>query len=324
MKSVFFSLLLLITASCNTSNDNGVKLKAWMNPNGKVKVLSTIAMIDDLVKQIGKEHIDSAVLIKGDLNPHSYQLVKGDDEKFAYADLIFANGLGLEHGPSLHAYLSKSKKATLLGNLIMEENKQLLLYHKGQLDPHIWMDAAIWMKTIPIIVKALSEKDPNHAQEYEKNGNQLIAILEDVDKNIRAILHAIPPNKRFLITSHDAFNYFTRSYLAESNETNEEWVQRFMAPEGLAPDSQISTANIQAIIDHLKKHEIHVLFPESNVNKDSIRKIVDAAQKQGLRVTISDAYLYADAMGKLGSEGDTYIKMITHNAKTIASHLNMQ
>jgi manganese/zinc/iron transport system substrate-binding protein len=136
-------------------------------------------------------------------------------------------------------------------------------------------------------------------------------------------LHAIPPDRRYLVTSHDAFNYFARAYLAEEDELADgRWHERFAAPEGLAPDSQLSTTDIQAIINHLDTYHILVLFPESNVSKDSIRKIVDAGAQKGLHLTIADGYLYADAMGPVGSDGDTYLKMIAHNAALIAKYLD--
>src|SRR5262245_59697529 len=104
------SILLIFCFACRRENSQ-VSIQTWMQQTGKLKVLSTIAMIDDLVKQVGGEYIDRMTLIKGELNPHSYQLVKGDDEKLAFADIIFFNGLGLEHGPSLQHYLENSKKA---------------------------------------------------------------------------------------------------------------------------------------------------------------------------------------------------------------------
>src|SRR5271165_630667 len=118
------SLMLSCTLSSNDSQ--------WMSRNGKLKVLSTIEMINDLVVQIGGEYVDSAVLIQGELDPHSYQLVKGDDEKLAFADIIFFNGLGLEHGPSLQSYLLNYGKAFGLGDRLIRENPTLLLYFKGQ------------------------------------------------------------------------------------------------------------------------------------------------------------------------------------------------
>lgn len=80
--------------------------------------------------------------------------------------------------------------------------------------------------------------------------------------------------------------------------------------------------NIKAIIEHLKTYQIHLLFPESNVSRDSIRKIVHAGKEQGLNVKIACCPLYGDAMGQPGSEGETYLKMILYNARTLATHMD--
>lgn len=317
---VFF-LVAIIVFGCSGS-DRVATLNQWMTPNEKTKVFSTIAMIDDLVKQVGGEYIDTDVLIKGELDPHSYQLVKGDDERLAFADIIFYNGLGLEHGPSLQGYLQNNSKAIALGNKLMEKNRDYILNYKGQIDPHIWMDISLWTETVPFIVETLSQNDPEHAEYFKSNGEKLIQNMMEVHEQVKSELQAIPSHKRYFVTSHDAFNYFTKAYLADENEEASKWQERFAAPEGLAPESQISVTDIQEIISHLKLYHIRVLFPESNVNKDSIRKIVQAAKEQGLDVEICDCYLYADAMGKPGSDGDSYLKMLTHNAKTIAKMLN--
>lgn len=322
MKNLLYFLFpLLVFFGC--SNDTYVlSQKAWMQPNGKVKVLSTIAMIDDLVKQVGGNYVDSHTLIKGELDPHSYQLVKGDDEKLAFADLIFYNGLGLEHGPSLQKHLHDDKKSIGLGDIIKEKNPELILVVNGQTDPHIWLDISLWAKSIPSIVEALSKKDPSHAAEYKANGEVLGKTLLTTHDQIKQLLHSVPESKRYLVTSHDAFNYFTRAYLSTENETTmDQWQKRFAAPEGLAPESQLSTTDIKNIISHLRQYNISVLFPESNVNKDSIRKIVDAGKQEGMDLRISEIYLYADAMGRPGSDGDTYIKMINHDANTIVHYL---
>lgn len=310
---------LVLLAGCSSSQRETLQL--WEQSNGKIKVLSTTAMIDDLVRQVGGERVDTLVLIRGELDPHSYQLVKGDDEKLAVADIIFYNGLGLEHGPSLQSFLTKNSKAIPLGNKLMDQDPAAILEYRGQLDPHIWMDVGQWTKTVPFIVEALSAKDPSHADLFRQNGQKLIESMKQADNEIRQELQSIPASKRYLVTSHDAFNYFTRAYLAADGESEQNWHERFAAPEGLAPESQISTTDIQMIIDHLGRYHIHVLFPESNVNRDSIRKIVLAAKERGMEVKIADVFLYADAMGKPGSDGDTYLKMIRHNAHAIATHL---
>ncbi|MBA3815717.1 MAG: zinc ABC transporter substrate-binding protein [Parachlamydiaceae bacterium] len=314
-------LLSLVGCSCDERTYRVQALQQWMMPNGKLKALSTTAMINDLVQEVGGENVDALTLIIGELDPHSYQLVKGDDEKLVFGDLIFYNGLGLEHGPSLQGFLLNQSKAIALGDKIQNADPALIISYKGQVDPHIWMDVSLWAKTVHYIVEALSKKDPVHAEAYRLNGEKLVQNMMLEHANIRDELQAIPSVKRYLVTSHDAFNYFTRAYLAETEESVPAWQERFAAPEGLAPDSQLSAKDIQEIINHLKKYNIRVIFPESNISRDSIRKIVQAAKEKGLDVKIATIPLFADAMGKKGSDGDTYLKMIKHNAKIIASYL---
>lgn len=318
-------LFLLAFAACSCDKDckfNRELEQQWYERNGKLKVLSSTAMIDDIVKRVGGEHIDTLTLIRGGLDPHTYQLVKGDDEKLAYADVIFYNGLGLEHGPSLQEQLADQKNAFSLGDAILSKHPERILYYQGQIDPHIWMDISLWKEIVPTIVANLSQYDAKNAPEYKRNGDRLLKELEEAHLALRSELQQIPDTKRYLVTSHDAFNYFTRAYLATDEElAQDSWQKRFAAPEGLSPESQLSAADIQQIIDHLKAYNIHIIFSESNVSRDSIRKIVQSGKDNGLELRIATAYLYGDAMGEAGSEGDTYVKMIRYNGRTIASYL---
>lgn len=321
--SYFATLFLLASCSSDLHQMRQARFQQWIESNGKVKVLSTTGIIHDLVSLIGGEHVDSMILIQGDLDPHSYQLVKGDDEKLAFAQVIFYNGLELEHGPSLHHYLSDNPKAISLGDRLYQEHPDSIILINGQKDPHIWMDISLWMNTIPSIVSVLNEHDPAHAPIYQSNGKKLREEMIRVHQEVKEIMNQVPSDKRYLVTSHDAFNYFARAYLSEEVELESgEWGKRFAAPEGLAPESQMSASDIKAIINHLKLYHIHLLFPESNVSRDSIRKIVQAGQEEGMNVRIACCPLYGDAMGHPGSEGDTYLKMILYNARTLSSHMH--
>lgn len=297
-------------------------LKNWMKEDGHIKVLATTGMIADLVKAIGDEDVDVIVLIKGDLDPHSYQLVKGDDEKLVRADIIFANGLGLEHGPSLQRHLEQNPNAKFLGSLLLKNHPDLVLKVKGQTDPHIWMDLSLFAKTLPVIVEGLSEKRPEMAAVFAERANKLTADLMAAHEKAKVEMHTVPEDKRYLITSHDAFNYFARAYLSEPGEIeNGTWNKRFAAPEGLSPDSQLSQKDIVDILAHMKKYKIQVIFPESNVSADSLKKIKNAANEKGMKVSLGNPFLYGDAMGPPGSDGDSLTKMVVHNAKTIAEDL---
>lgn len=293
---------------CNPSQNK------WMEESNKVKVLSTTAQIGDLVTAIGGGRVEGYVLIQGELDPHSYEIVKGDLEKLDRADVIFYNGLGLEHGAGLSAYLKHSPKATPIGEKISCAAPDEILRRGKVIDPHIWMDISLWQKGIGPIIEVLSTADPEGAALYRERGNILEEQMEAAHAAVKAQLQNVPSEKRYLVTSHDAFQYFTRSYLADPGELN--WEGRFAAPEGLAPEGQLGPRDIQKIIDFLGAKKISVIFPESNVSRDAIRKIASAGKEMGLEVCICTTPLYGDAMGEL-----TYLEMMRHNAETIAKYL---
>ncbi len=313
LKKVILSLfILLLILGCSPSKN---RLSDWMGPNkGKLKILSTTAQVADLVKEIGGDRVDNWTLIQGDLDPHSYEIVKGDGEKLARADHIFYNGLGLEHGASLSQFLKTSPKTTAVGEKISALVPEKILKKGGVTDPHIWMDISLWEEGIDPIIDALSAVDPEGAPLYKERGALLHEKMERVHNQIFSQLQKIPSNKRYLVTSHDAFHYFTRSYLADPGETN--WEDRFAAPEGLAPEGQLNPRDIQKIIDYLKAKNISVLFPESNVSRDSIRKIATAGRELGLKIEVSAEPLYGDAMSGL-----LYLEMMQRNAETISKYL---
>jgi manganese/zinc/iron transport system substrate-binding protein len=311
-----FSLLIVcvgvLLSGCSQREPSA--LDHWMENNGKVKVLSTTAIIDDLVSQIGKERVDHLTLITGQLDPHSYELVKGDDEKLKRADLIFSNGLGLEHGASLRYSLEQHPRAVMLGDEIRKRSPQSILSVAGQVDPHIWMDLSLWSEAIPVIAHALGQIDPEGAAYFEKNAEVAFENIKRVDEAIRERLLQIPKEKRFLVTSHDAFNYFARRYLSGDGDI---WQEHFKAPEGLSPEGQLSCMHLQQIIDHLILHQIKMVFPESNLSRDSLKKIVEACKEKGVCVKISEEVLYGDALGAALSGADSHLKMMEHNASIL-------
>lgn len=320
---LLFGVLLLVVSCKNFMSDRSHShLQEWMQQDGKMKVLCSTAMVADIVQQVGGELIDCLTLIQGENDPHSYQLVKGDDEKFTRADLIFCSGLGLEHGPSLRAALEENPKVYSLGDYLHEQYPQSIIYVDKTVDPHVWMDVGLWQRTVPYICEALATKMPEHAAQLQENAKKVTMNLAALDAEVITFLHAIPLQQRYLVTTHDAFNYFTKAYLASQEEAASSlWRIRCQAPEGLSPDSQLSTADIQQLVDHLIRFKIRVIFAESNVSRDSLKKIVDVMSKKGQKVGIASKPLYADAMGAPESGACTYARMMRYDAETIAKEL---
>ncbi|MBM3196247.1 MAG: ABC transporter substrate-binding protein [Chlamydiae bacterium] len=303
--------LLWFRSAPNTYSE----LQRWMEPNTKkIHVLATTKMCASLVEKIGAKRVHVWTLIDEDLDPHSYQLVKGDREKFRRADLIVANGLHLEHGRSLNNLLKQSK-TLFLGDRIMEQSPELFLPMDEGIDPHFWMDVSLFSRSVPLIVEALQQKDPAHSEEYALRGGALLLELDQLDHKIRVRMSKIPLDKRYLVTSHDAFQYFARRYLVDNGALGD-FKEHFFAPEGISPDGQIGALDIQKIIHHVVKNKVLVVFAESNISKDSLNKILEACHVQGVELRLSKTDLYADSMGE-----ESYIKMMDHNSKVIQQEL---
>lgn len=299
---IIFAIGVFLFTSCSKKVD---KLNIWINQENKVKILSTISQIGDLASEIGGERASCLILIEGGLDPHSYELVKGDDEKLTRADIIFFNGLGLEHGASLHSSLKSHSRAIAVGDRIAEANPQFVLKRKGALDPHLWMDVSLWREAVDPIAEALISFDPEGEDYYRQRAKALRMKMDETHKKIIETIGSVPEKRRYLVTSHDAFQYFAKRYLAGS-----------AAPEGLAPDGQLSPIDIRRIIEFVKEHQITVLFPESNVSRDSIAKIASAGREMDLEIHICSEPLYGDASGGL-----TYLEMMEKNGSTIARNL---
>jgi manganese/zinc/iron transport system substrate-binding protein len=303
--------LLLGFFGCQNSPS---RLNEWRAPSSRVKVLCTTPIIDDLVSRIGGDRIDHLSLMDRSMDPHSYELVKGDDEKFSVAQLIFFNGLGLEHSASLKSQLQEHPHAVALGDEIYRQDPSLILQDRGQADPHIWLDVSLWEKGVDPIVSHLAKADPEGASYYEMKGSIVKKELLELDLWMQSKLKSIPQEKRYLITSHDAFNYFARRYLEQEGS----WKDRFCAPEGLSPDGQLGFQDLQRVIDHLQKNHIRILFPESNVSRDSLNKIVDICREKGFTVEISSHTLFSDTLSDLESKTLTYEEMMKHNTTVLS------
>lgn len=317
MKKILLIFLACFCCACTKKGQN-----VYMEPNGKTKVLSSVGMIDDLVGFVGGKEIDHVSLIQGEIDPHSYELVKGDGEKIMHADVVFFIGLGLEHGASIQKQFQAHPCAVPLGDTVFERNKEKFVYVEEQVDPHIWMDISLFVEVVDPIVDTLGKADPDHAALFAKRGKKLKERMVAKDRELCFLMQKIPDEKRFLVTSHDAFHYFTKKYLAHPSE--KDWDKRIIAPEGLAPDGQMGVQDIKAVADFLCEHDIHVVFPESNINQDSLKKIVAICQEKGLHVKMAAVPLYGDTMGRKGAEVASYLDMIEHNVHTLIQNLGQQ
>jgi manganese/zinc/iron transport system substrate-binding protein len=323
VRFILFLFALVLSTSCKTGVTSGEekRLQEWMSDNGKKKILCTTGQIENLVSAVAGDAFDTYSLIGIEHDPHSYQLVKGDADIFNRADILFYNGLGLEGGPSLALRLKDNPKAYNLGQYLQKARVGNILYIHHTPDPHIWMDMALWSATIPFIEKILATLQPEYKDQIKKRAKTIQDALLKEDQELRSLLLKIPPQRRYLVTTHDAFNYFARAYLLEENEAPSDWKERFQAPEGLAPEGQLSTLDIKRLSRHIMRHNIDVVFAESNVSQDSLKKLKESCGSFGKTIRIASHPLYGDALGPPDTERATYMGMMRYNAKSIVEEL---
>ena len=276
---------------------------------GKLEILSTTAMIHSLVKEIVQDYTTTNLLMEGEADPHSYQMKKGDREKIVNADIIFGNGLSLEHNPSL-IYLLRDKGAVFLGDRILKKSKLLIITSQKEIDPHIWMDLSLMKEAVDIIEQEVCQKDPQNKGVYKLNASILKNKMDVLDKKILSLMAEIPEDKRYLVSSHDAFNYFVRRYF------NSETEGRLFSMQGLSPEAEVSLKRMNKVIDFIKNHKVTTIFYESNLPKDCLYKIIEVCKGFSIEVKICEDPLYGDTLGSM-----TYLEMIEHNANVIAKNL---
>ena len=79
-------------------------------------------------------------------------------------------------------------------------------------DPHMWMDPLKVLHYVENIRDGLSKADPAGKDIYAANAAAYMAKLKDLDAWIKAEVVQVPPEKRLLVTNHDALGYFAQAY----------------------------------------------------------------------------------------------------------------
>ncbi|MDA3128777.1 metal ABC transporter solute-binding protein, Zn/Mn family [Aliibacillus thermotolerans] len=269
----------------------------------KIYVLTTIAQIAEPLSVIGGERLEVDSLMGPSVDPHVYQATQSDIAKIENAELIFYNGLNLEANMvDIFNHLADTKPVVAIGEEISEES--LLQDENKAVDPHIWFDIDLWKEALDRAVEELKNYSPDDADMFEENKQAYFSDLEALKEEATKLQH-IPENHKYLVTAHDAFQYFGHMHNLE-----------VIGLQGISTDDEIGVSDINETIDIIKKYEVPAIFVESSVNPNSINAVLEGAQSEGIDVTLGGE-LFSDAMGEPGTEEGTYIGMYRHNVDTI-------
>lgn len=278
---------------------------------GKLQVTTTVTMVTDMVKQIGGERVEVQGLMGPGVDPHLYKATAADISKLQKAEVIFYSGLMLE-GKMQEVFDKMSRTRKHIYPTTVNIPKNLLLQpaqFEGHYDPHVWFDVSMWEKCVSAIVQGLTAADPAGKADYEKRGKELSQRLTTLHDWATKKANELPKEKRILVTSHDAYNYFGRAYGFQ-----------VVGLQGVSTVTEAGLADMVKLVDFIKQKKIKAVFVESSVPPNAIQRISkDSGAKVG-------GELFSDAMGTPGQiengyDLGTYEGMIKHNLTTIVEAL---
>lgn len=299
---ILFAITIILTA-CKNDNETNV--------NKKLNVVTTTTMITDLVKNIGGDSINVQGLMGAGVDPHLYKASEGDVSKLVNSDVIFYNGLHLEG--KLVEVFEKMKGADKTPIALADElNKNRLIgsdYFASNYDPHVWFNINFFEQFVEKVTLVLCEKDPKNTETFRANEKRYLAELEKLKEEVQDAVNDLDPEKRILVTAHDAFNYFGKAYGFN-----------VVGLQGLSTATEAGVQDVQKLANFIIDKKVKSIFIESSVPRRTIEALQEAVNSKGHDVKIGGT-LYSDALGTEGTEEGTYIGMYRYNIKTIISAL---
>jgi zinc/manganese transport system substrate-binding protein len=276
----------------------------------KLKVVASFSILADFAAQVGGDRISVTPLVGPDSDAHVYEPTPRDVQKVAAADVIVVNGLGLEGWLNrlLEASGAKAPVTEASGGVSAieaSEHEDESDHDHGAQDPHAFQSIGNALIYVKNIAEALCKAAPSDCDEFKTNAAAYKAKLEELDKEVRDAVAKIPPDKRRIITSHDAFAYFAHEYGIG-----------FLAPEGVSTDAEASAADVAKLIQQIRQQRASALFVE---NISDHRLIEQIGRETGLKVS---GILFSDALSTEQGPAASYIEMMRHNMRTILGAIN--
>ena len=278
--------------------------------SGQKTVTVTTSFLADMTKELAGDYVRIEMIIPAGEDPHLYVAQPKDLQKLKEADLVLYHGLHFE-GKMVEVL---EKKGTAV-SADFPPGDILRLEEDGAevVDPHFWFSIPLYKKASEKAAESLIRLVPEHEKEIRANLAKYLKQLDDLDGEIRGKIAQIPPENRNLVTPHDAFNYFSRSY-----------GMKVVAPQGVSTNSEVANADIEKTADFIVSHKVKAVFAESTTNPERMKKLQEICKAKGFDVEIVSGEgneLFSDSLAPAGQKGDTYLDMYRSNVDLIVNHL---
>ena len=265
----------------------------------KPKVVATFTIIGDLVQAVGGDAVTVTTLVGPDGDAHVFEPKPSDVAAVAKADLLFANGLGME--PWLDRL---TEAADFNGTTIIASADVTPLPFKEEADasggmpddPHAFQDLSNGRLYVKAIAAALETLAPDQAHAIAARAAMLDGEMAALDLDIKAKLGALPQANRRILTSHDAFHYFAKAYGLD-----------ILSIQGASTETEPSAADLAAIARQAKTGQVKAIFLENMSNPTLAQTI---SSESGVPV---GGELVADALTRPDGVAPHYLDMFKYN-----------
>ena len=311
---LLFVLLIGLTA-CGQSKDNTNKANTSDSQKTEVAeskkmVTTTTSFLYDMTKVLAGDYVDVDMVIPAGEDPHLYIPKTKDVEKITNADLVLFHGL---HFEGKMVDILEKNGVDLSANFPKDKIGQMDEGGKTIVDPHFWFDISLYKLACENDAKALDELVPEHKEDIDKNLQGYLKKLDDLDAYNKKRLGEIKESSRYLITPHDAFNYFSRAYNI-----------KVVAPQGVSTDSEVANKDIESTANFIVEHKVPAIFAESTTDPARMEKLKEMCKAKGFDVKVVSGdgnELFSDSLAPSGQDGDNYIDMYKHNVDLIVDNL---
>jgi zinc/manganese transport system substrate-binding protein len=270
----------------------------------KMKVAASFSILGDMVKQVGDDRVDVVTFVGPNGDAHVYEPTPADAKALSESKILFINGLGLE-GWMTRLENSSGFKGKVVTASTGVNPRKMVEDEKTITDPHAWQSLANGKIYAANIRDALIAADPAGKATYEANAKKFIDGMTAMEANVKAAVAKMPPERRKIITTHDAFGYFGSAYGME-----------FIAPEGVSTESEASAQDVAKIITQIKKEHIPAVFLE---NVTDSRLLDQIASETGAKI---GGTLYSDALSAPDGPAGNYLDMFRNNIDTLSTALS--
>ncbi|MCJ2034750.1 metal ABC transporter substrate-binding protein [Methylobacterium sp. J-068] len=277
----------------------------------KIRAVATFSILGDLVAQVGGDRVAVTNLVQPNADAHGYTPAPSDARTLADAQVVVVNGLGLEGWIDRLIKASGTKAPVVVASTgirpieVEDDDHGHGHAHGHHDDPHAWQNVANAKIYVSNIRDALVRIDPEHAATYADNAKAYLATLDTLDADVRAALGAIPKAQRRVITTHDAFGYFTAAYGLT-----------FIAPQGVSTDSEASPRDVGRIIRQIRQEKIPAVFLENIVDPRLMQQI---ARESGAAI---GGKVYSDALSGPDGPAPSYVAMMRNNVSAFTAALS--